>query len=261
MLLRDEWFDAAGRADDSRPGGGVGLDALLHGLPDEFVDLEGETGGDAVGHHPLDEGARVEGGVVGGAEGAGGFVEGWREEDAGDFAREVVGEDEVASEVVVSAVGEDEFDFVVFGEGSEVLHPEGVGCGACSGAFDVDDFVDGGGDFSEGALAGGLDHEGVAGVEEAAHEGEEFAGLEHGFTAGELDERAGGYAGAKGFDLGYDFVFGEGLAAGEGVLGVTPGAAEVAAGEADEDAGEASEGGFALDGFVELDEVHGGVYS
>ena len=54
----------------------------------------------------------------------------------------------------------------------------------------------------------------------------------------------------------YDFVEGEGLAAGEGVLGVAPGAAEVAAGEADEDAGEAGEGGFALDGFVEFDEVH-----
>ena len=76
--------------------------------------------------------------------------------------------------------------------------------------------------------------------------------MQHGFAAGELDGTAGG----EGFDLVYDFVFGEGLAAGEGVLGVTPGAAEVAAGEADEDAGEASEGGFALDGFVEFDEVH-----
>ena len=56
----------------------------------------------------------------------------------------------------------------------------------------------------------------------------------------------------------YDFVFGEGLAAGEGVLGVAPGAAEVAAGEADEDAGETGEGGFALNGFVEFDEVHCG---
>ncbi len=55
-----------------------------------------------------------------------------------------------------------------------------------------------------------------------------------------------------------DFVEGEGLAAGEGVFGVAPGAAEVAAGEADEDAGEAGEGGFTLDGFVEFDEVHFG---
>ena len=83
--------------------------------------------------------------------------------------------------------------------------------------------------------------------------GKEFAGLEHGFAAGEFDEAAGG----EGFDLREDFVVGEGLAAGEGVLGVAPGAAEIAAGEADEDAGDAGEGAFALHGFVEFDEVHG----
>ena len=60
-----------------------------------------------------------------------------------------------------------------------------------------------------------------------------------------------------GLDLLLDFVEGEGLATGEGVLGVAPGAAEVAAGETDEDAGEAGEGGFALDGFVEFYEMHG----
>jgi hypothetical protein len=76
--------------------------------------------------------------------------------------------------------------------------------------------------------------------------------LQHGLAAGELDELAGG----EGFDLGDDFVGGKGLAAGEGVLGVAPGAAQVTAGEPDEDAGEAGEGGFALDRFVELDEVH-----
>jgi hypothetical protein len=60
---------------------GLTLDALFHWLPDELVDLEGEAGVDAIGHHPFDECAWVEGGVVGGAEGAGGFVEGWAEED------------------------------------------------------------------------------------------------------------------------------------------------------------------------------------
>jgi len=79
--------------------------------------------------------------------------------------------------------------------------------------------------------------------------------LQHGFAAGELDEGAGG----QGVDLGFDLVEGEGLAASEGVLGIAPGAAEVAAREANEDAGEAGEGGFALDGFVEFDEVHGGL--
>ena len=96
--------------------------------------------------------------------------------------------------------------------------------------------MDGFGDEIEGALAAGLHHEGVAAGEKDVHERQEFAGVEHGFTAGELDEPAGG----EGFDLGQDFFMGEGLAAGEGVLGVTPGTAEIAAGEADEDAGQAA---------------------
>ena len=82
--------------------------------------------------------------------------------------------------------------------------------------------------------------------------------MQHGLAAGELDERAWG----EGLDLLLDFVEGERLAAGKGVFGVAPGAAEVAAGEADEDARDASEGGFALNGFVEFDEMHwGAAYS
>ena len=229
------------------------LDAFFHGFPYEFVDLEGEASGQAVGEHPVDEFAGVEGHVVGGALGAGGLGEGGAEEDVAGFFLEGVGADEVAGEVVVFAGGDDKFDLVARGEGGEVFEAEGVGGGACSGAFDVDDFVDGLGDVGEGTFAGGLDHEGVAAGEEGVHKGEEFFGLEHGFAAGELDEGAGGEC----FDFGDDLVGGVGLAAGEGVLGVAPGAAEVAAGEADEDAGEAGEGGLALDGFVEFDEVHG----
>ncbi len=114
------------------------------------MDLEGETGVDAVGHHPLDEGAGVEGGVVSGAEGAGGFREGGAEEDAAYARAEVMFGDEGAGEVVVGAVGEDEFYFVVGGEGVEVFEVEAVGGGAGAGAFDVDDLVDGLGDLREG---------------------------------------------------------------------------------------------------------------
>ena len=230
------------------------LDALFHGLPDELVDLEGEAGGEAVGEHPVDQKAGVEGGVVGGAKGAGGFGEGGREEDVAGFLFEGVGADEVTGELVVFTAGEDELDLVDGGEGVEVFHAEGAEGGAGAGAFDVDDLVDGFGDVGQGALAGGLDHEGEVAIEKGLHEGEEVAGLEHGLAAGELDQGAG----AEGLDVGEDLVVGEGFATGEGVLGVAPGAAEVAAGEPDEDAGEAGEGGLALDGFVELDEVHAG---
>jgi hypothetical protein len=165
---------------------------------------------------------------------------------------ECVGADEVAGEVVVFAVGDDEFNFVVFFVGLEVVEAEGVGCAACSRTLDIDDLVNGFRDVGQGTFAGGLDHESEVLGEEAIHQGEEFFSLQHRLAAGELDESARG----EGFDLLLDFVEGEGLATGKGVLRVAPGAAKVAACEADEDAGEAGEGGFALDGFVEFDEMH-----
>jgi len=150
--------------------------------------------------------------------------------------------DEVACEFIVCAIGEDELDFVVGGKGFEVFDTEGIGGGGGTGTFHVDDLVDGAGHGCERLFAAGFDHEGVVLREETVHEREEFAGLQHRLAAGELDEAAGG----EGFDLREDFVGSEGFAAGEGVLGVAPGAAEIAAGEADEDAGDSGEGTFAL---------------
>src|ERR1700744_5165153 len=45
------------------------LNALLLRLPDEFVDLQTETGGQAVGEHPVDQRAWVEESIVGGTRG------------------------------------------------------------------------------------------------------------------------------------------------------------------------------------------------
>ena len=78
--------------------------------------------------------------------------------------------------------------------------------------------------------------------------------MQHGLATRELDKRAR----SEGFDLLLNLVEREGLAAGEGVLGVAPGAAKIATRETDEDARQAREGRFALNGFVELDEVHCG---
>ena len=107
------------------------------------------------------------------------------------------------------------------------------------------------GNRGERALAGGFDHELVAGIEQPLHEGEEFAGLQHRFAAGELDQLAG----LQGFYLGDNLFVGEWLPAGKGVLGVAPGAAQIAACEPDEDAGNTGEGALALYGLVELDEA------
>ena len=144
----------------------------------------------AIIHSTRVRGSRVALSVV--RKRAGCLREGWAEEDAADLRGEVVLGDEGAGEVVVGAVGEDELDFVVLREGGEVLQAEAVGGRAGSRALDVDDLVDGFGDEVEGALAGGLDHEGVAAGEELVHEREEFAGLEHGFAAGKLDRACRG---------------------------------------------------------------------
>ena len=139
----------------------LSLDALLHGLPDELVDLEGETGGEAVGEHPVDDEAGVEGYIVGGTEGGGRLGEGGAEEDAAYLLLEGVGADEVAGELIVFAMAEDKLDLVIRGEGVEIGHAEGAEGRAGTGALDVDDLVDGFGDVGQGAFAGGLDHQGV----------------------------------------------------------------------------------------------------
>ena len=63
-----------------------------------------------------------------------------------------MGADEVAGELVVGAVGEDELYFVVRGEGVEVFQAEGVGGGAGAGTLYVDDLVHGLGDVARGVV-------------------------------------------------------------------------------------------------------------
>src|SRR5271170_8280544 len=122
-------------ADASRAPENERLDALLHRLPDELVDLQREARGEAVGEHPLDELARIEGHVVGGALRAWGLDERGAEEDLSSLFIERVGADEVACKVVVFSVGDDELYFIVFSEGVEVFKAKGVGRAPGAGAF------------------------------------------------------------------------------------------------------------------------------
>ena len=110
-------------------------------------------------------------------------------------------------------------------------------------------------DVAEWTLTGGFDHELKAAVEQGLHERNELAGLQHGFSSGELNQAAG----SERVDLSENLVGAERLATREGVLGVTPGATKITASEAHKDAGQAGEGAFALNGFVEFDEVHGAI--
>lgn len=99
----------------------LGLDALGRGVPDEFVELEAEANGQGFGEDPLSEFARAEAGP-----GAIGVGKNGREEESADAGGEVVGGDEVASELEVAACRDDELKLVVLGKRVEIRQMEGV---------------------------------------------------------------------------------------------------------------------------------------
>lgn len=156
------------------------------GIPDEFVDLEAEAGGDVVGQDPFGELLGVEEAMGGVAGAAGFFLESWRKENGIDAAGEIVLADEVAGEFVVGAIGENEFQFVVSAKRVQILEREGIGF-AGMGTLHVDNLDDFFGDMRERALATGFEQHLVVGVKELFHERDYFALLQHGFAAGDLD--------------------------------------------------------------------------
>src|SRR5271163_3397122 len=97
----------------------------------------------------------------------------------------------------------------------------------------------------------GLDHQLVSKSQQPLHQRNQFALLQHGLSAGELDQLYG----RELRDLGYDFILVQLVAACEGVFRVAPGAAQIASGETHEDARKAGEARFTLDGFIDFDEI------
>jgi hypothetical protein len=109
--------------------------------------------------------------------------------------------------------------------------------------------MDGLRNISQRAFAAGFNHERVVLRQQTFHQGKQFLRLKHRLAASELDETAW----CETFNLRNDLIGSIGLTTGEGVLGVAPGTAEVAARKTDENTRETSEGGLALNGFVEFD--------
>ena len=207
--------------------GWVTLHASCGGVPDELVHLDLHSDIEAVFEDP---GGKLEGGDL--SEDGG--------EEDGVAADEAAVDDLFAGPLVVGAVGEDDLDFVVGLQEGEVLPAVALHL-AGAGRLEVVDFADGGGDRGDVEAAGGLEEDFEASVEAGLHEGVD-AGLQEGFTTGDFDE----IAGREGGELGEDFVEGHPAATCEGVDGVAPGAAEVAAGESNEVAASAGVGGLAL---------------
>jgi len=230
------------------------LYALQLRLPDEFVDLEAEAGVEIVGEHPLGERAGIEQAIFGGASACGSLAKGGREDQSGGVGIQAVGANEVTGVLVILARGEDELELVAGGEGGEVFRTEAQML-AAGGTFDIDNFVNLAGNEFEGTLAAGFEQHSEVEGEKLMHEGDQLALLQHGLSTGDFDEAA---AGREALNFKEQLRGGDFTAAGEGVLGVTPGTAEIASGEAHEDAGQTREGTFTLQRFVDFDDVHRG---
>ena len=87
--------------------------------------------------------------------------------------------------------------------------------------------------------------------------GQKFLLLQHGLATRKLNQLYRG----KLFNFRCHLVFSELVAAAEGVLGVAPAAAQVASRQPHKDARQPGEAGFALNGFIDFDEIHFCVYS
>jgi len=99
--------------------------------------------------------------------------------------------DEFAGVVLVLTGGENELEFVADGEGGEILRTEALML-ATAGTLHIHDLVNLGGDECERTLAAGFQQHLVVEGDELAHEGDEFALLQHGLAAGDFYESAGG---------------------------------------------------------------------
>jgi len=162
--------------------------------------------------------------------------------------------DEIASEFVIGAIGEDELDFVVGVEGFEIRLAKTIR-GAGMRALYVHNLHDFRGNFVQWSLAAGLEQNFEAASHQALHQGHDFTFLQHGFAAGDFDQFAIGRA--KSLDFGLNVFCGHFLAAGEGVLAVAPGAAQIAGCQPNEDAGKSGVGRFTLQRLVNFRDLHG----
>lgn len=121
--------------------------------------------------------------------------------------------------VVISAVGENELDFVSGSEVEEVLETVLIGL-AAAGAFEVHDFDDT--RIHAGHVLGpaGFKQDGESKVAKAGEQGENI-GLEERLATGDLDHGT-----IEDADFGDDLVEAHGDPLGERVSGVAPGAAQ-----------------------------------
>src|SRR5664279_3380951 len=157
-------------------------------------------------------------------------------------------QDEVAGEVVVRAVGQDELEFIMRPKRLQILGREGIRFARVRTLYvnNLDNVLR---DARQGTLAAGLEQYLVVGVQKLLHHGDDFALLQHWLAAGDLDQSA---ERTQTGDFAEDFLQRHLFSTGETEFTVAPGAAQVASSQTHEDAGQSGIRRFALQRFVDL---------
>src|SRR5579863_618750 len=150
------------------------------------------------------------------------FAECRRKKDCVHPLRQIVFTNEVASEGIVDAVADYEFNFIVGRERCQIVDKKSVGRPRVR-TLHVYDLDDSGWNPRQGALSAGLEKDLVFILEKIFHERQQLTLLEHGFAAGDFHQTTV-WAETVHFDG--DFFRGHFPSAMEGVFTIAPGAAQ-----------------------------------
>src|SRR5260221_1922384 len=159
---------------------------------------------------------------------------------------------ELPCKFIVGAAAQHELDFVVRAEYLKVLHAKRIAFAGIR-ALHIDNLDDIGRNPLQWPLSAGLKQNLVTIVQKALHQGNDFPLLQHRLAASDLDQAT---ARTKPRDLVEHLFDGHFLATLERVLTLAPRATQVAPRQTHEDARQARISRFALQGFVDLSNLH-----
>src|SRR5580698_7604586 len=164
------------------------------------------------------------------------FAERRRKQDGVHPLRQIVPVSELLRELVVDAAAQDKFNFVVRGQGLEIFLAKSS-ARARVRTLHVDDLDDPGWNPLQWPLPTSLEQDAVAVVEEMLHQGDNFALLQHGLAAGDLDQPAAGTQPRNFVENRFEGHLAPAL---EGVFAVAPGTSQIASGKTHEHASQSS---------------------
>src|SRR5579884_2379168 len=159
------------------------LNAFLHRLPDELVNLQAEPRVQAVGENPFHQLAWIEQAVAGVARRSRIFAEGRREENIARLLLELLLTDEVTRKLVIGSIGDDKLQLVGRSERIEVGSAKAPSF-CRGGTLYIDNLVNCFRHILQRTFAAGLDQHLIAILKELLHQWHYLALLQHRFSAG-----------------------------------------------------------------------------